>query len=133
MGVWRIKRFIDAEILVTEIIQGNTNNNEKLRDELGNAKRSSHKENLVSNGMVGSINGILLDDVVDQRDGLLIAKDTFVTIAPGEMTHEERADYWNNPDKIIGKIAKFKLFPKGIKDKPRFPQFLSLRDDYIKH
>ena len=38
---------------------------------------------------------------------------------------EQRDELWNNNP--IGKIIKYKFFPVGQKDKPRFPIFLSFR------
>jgi len=130
MGAWRIKRFIDAEIRVTEIEEGNTNLNEAKTNERGRTERSSHKENLVPNGMVGNIKGILLKDIIDpQSKKVLTTAGEVVTVAPGEMTHEQRKFYFDNPQEIIGKIVKFKLFPKGIKELPRFPRFISIRNE----
>ena len=41
------------------------------------------------------------------------------------MYSEEDKELWNNNP--IGKIIKYKYFPVGQKDKPRFPIFLSFR------
>lgn len=126
-GLLRIKRFVDGEILVTTIIEGETNGNAAQTNELGNTFRSTHQENMVPNGMVGAMLGTLVKDLVDNAGNVLFTKGTEIKVGAGSMPHQDRLDYFNNPDKLIGKVAKFKFFPKGIKDKPRFPTFQTLR------
>lgn len=129
MGAWRVKRFIEEEIICTSIEEGTSNHNEKTKNELGRSERSSHQENLVPNGKVGTIIGTLLKDVLDpQTKKLLIAKGTEVNVSPGKMTDEERKWYFENQKEIVGEIVKFKLFPKGIKDQPRFANFVTIKN-----
>ncbi len=126
---WRIKRFIDGEIIVDEVLEGQQNNNELEQNELGYAKRSTHQENMVPNQMVGALMGTAMGDVVDPSTGnVVIQKGQRIKIGAGAMNHQERSSFFKDQSKILGKIAKFKFFPKGIKDKPRFPIFTSLRD-----
>lgn len=125
----RIKRFIDAECEVVDIVEGLTNNNEAQVNELGLQYRTSHKENMVLNGTVGSITGRLIADVFDPiTDTLLFSKGDIIEVGPGAMKAEERLQYFQIKQDLIGRIFKFKTFPKGVKDKPRFPTFLSFRD-----
>jgi DNA ligase-1 len=128
-GVLRIKDFIDAEAVVLEIVEGETNNNEAQVNELGRTFRTSHQENKVSNGMVGSMTCKMLDDVYDLHDHtkLLLAKHQIITVSPGKMTEKDRIYYFQHQIGLIGQAIKFKFFPKGIKDKPRFPTFESIR------
>jgi DNA ligase-1 len=130
MGAWRIKRFIDAEFLITEILEGNENLNEAKINELGRTERSTHQENMKPNGLVGTIRGTLLADVVDpQSKKILLEKGLTIDVSPGNMLHSQRKHFFENPEELLQKIGKFKLFPKGIKDKPRFPQFMSIRNE----
>ena len=125
---WRDKGFVDAEILVTGVIEGNKNNNEATVNELGRTERSSHKENQEPNGQVGSIVGTLVKDLVDpDTKALLLKSGTICNMAPGAMTKEQRLYYFRNQHEIVGHYAKGKLFPKGVLDKPRFFTFLSIR------
>ena len=39
-----------------------------------------------------------------------------------------RKHYFENPGELVGKVVKFKSFMHGIKDLPRFPTFICLRD-----
>jgi DNA ligase-1 len=123
----RIKRFVDFEFVVEEIIEGEENLNEPQVNELGRQFRSSHQANKVGNGMVGAMIGRLLADVVDTDNSKLFSKGELVKIGAGRMTHIQRTHFWHNPELLKGLICKGKLFPKGIKDKPRFPTFQGFR------
>lgn len=125
--LWRWKPYKDAEILVIGIIEGNTNTNEKETNELGRTKRSFAQEGLIPNGLVGGIVGTLLEDLTDCFGSVIMPKGSEVLISPGEMTLEERKFYFENPNEILGKIAKFKYFAFDLKDKPRYPTFVTLR------
>jgi len=124
---WRIKRFTDAEAICTALNEGDTNLNEAKVNELGHTERSSHKDNLQSNGMVGSLSCTLIEDLLSTTGELQVKAGTLITVSPGVLTLEERKYYWENQKEMIGKIIKFKSFAFGNKDKPRFPTFLSLR------
>lgn len=128
-GLLRIKRFIDAEAKVVGIVEGQTNGNEAKRNELGHTERSTHQENMIPNGQVGSLTCEMLHDVFDPqiKTKLLLSKDQVVTVAPGKMPVEMRKHYFENPHELLEQAIKFKLFPKGGKDKPRFPTFQSIR------
>lgn len=114
-GLLRIKKFKDAEAIVLEIVEGQTNNNEIVKNNLGYTDRSTHSENMVPNRMVGSL---ICKDILTGET---------ITVAAGKMTQAERQNYFNNRNEIIGKTIKYKFFEKGIKDKPRFPTFQSIR------
>jgi DNA ligase-1 len=111
----RLKPSSDKEALVLKLVEARTNLNEKKTNLLGLSERSSHKENLVGKGMVG----------------MLVCKDLttgiYVDVGPGKMTHEERLYYWNHPEEIVKYYIKYRSMDKGIKDKPRFPRYISKR------
>ena len=128
MELLRFKPWLDSEALIVGVTQGNTNENEATTNRLGRTERSSAQDGMVPNGRVGSIQGILLEDIYDPvSKTLLFRKGLAVTISKGEMTNEEAAYYWENPSEIVGKIAKWSHMTHGIKDLPRFPIFKSLR------
>lgn len=114
-GLLRIKKFAEGEAVVLEIVEGQHNQNEAKVNELGHTERSSHQANMVPNGMVGSL------------VCKCIATAATITVSPGKMTHEERMYYFENPDQLVGTTIKYKFFPRGQKDKPRFPTFQSIR------
>lgn len=122
----RIKRFIEAEALVLAIEEGNANENVAQTNELGRTFRTSHQDNKVPNGLVGNLQCRLLADIVWEGE-VLISADTIVTVSPGNMDHKMRKHYFDHPEEIVQHVIKFKFFPKGIKDKPRFPTYVCHR------
>ena len=75
-------------------------------------KRSTHQENLVGKGMVGTL---ILED--GSR------------VAPGTMNHHERTYYWNHQDELVGRTIHWRSFGYGVKDKPRFRRYYGIRED----
>lgn len=111
----RMKPQSDKEAIVLFLEEAMENQNEAKINELGRSERSSHKENKVGKGMVGML---VCEDVTT---GMTI------DVGAGKMTHEERTHYFNNPDEIIGKFVKYRSMDVGVKDKPRFARFISIR------
>lgn len=114
-GYLRIKDFADAEALVLSIYEGQHNSNEATTNELGRTERSTHQENMVPNGMLGGLNCLYLGQEIK--------------VSPGAMTHGERVKYFQHPELIVNKTIKFKSMVSGVKDKPRFATFLTVRMD----
>lgn len=126
--LWRVKPWADFEILVTGITEGQMNGNEAKTNTLGRTERSSAKAGMVPNGQVGSIQGTMLRDFHDPTTGkMLFPKGLPVTAGSGEMSVAEATDYFINPRKIVGHIAKVKTMTHGVKDLPRFPTYVSHR------
>lgn len=123
----RIKRFVDFEFVVEEIIEGDENQNEAQTNELGQTFRTSHQANKVPNGMVGSMVGRVLEDVVSDGE-VLFPKGSKVTVGAGRLTHDQRREFFQRPALLMAMVSKAKFFPKGIKDKPRFPTWQSFRE-----
>ncbi|QIN95293.1 DNA ligase [Stenotrophomonas phage vB_SmaS_DLP_3] len=115
-GFLRIKRFTDSEGIVLEIKEGQSNGNEAQINELGRTKRSTHKENMKPNGLVGTI---VMKDVYSGQ---------VINVSPGNMTEDERKFYFENQDQIVGKIGKYKAFMYGVKVQPRFAGWLGFRN-----
>jgi len=114
-GLLRIKRFTSEEAICIGIKEGNKNTNIAKVNELGKTERSSHKENMVPNGEVGTIIAKSLN------------KDLTFDCSPGNMTQEECKYYFENQDELIGKVFTFKHFAHGAKNTFRFPSFVSIR------
>lgn len=126
--LWRVKPWADAEIIVTGVTEGQSNQNEAKTNTLGNTERSTSKAGMVPNGQIGSIQGTLLADFHDPLTGkLLFPKGLAVTVSPGQMSVEEATHYFNEQHEIVGHIVKFKHMTHGVKDLPRFPIYLSHR------
>lgn len=110
----KIKRFVDDEATIIGFEEKMHNANELTTNELGYAKRSSSKENLVPAGTLGALKVRMGD--VEFNIGSGFDEDT-------------RRQIWDNQDAYLGKLVKFKHFAVGAKDAPRFPVFLGFRDE----
>ena len=124
----RIKQFVEEDAIVVDVHEGCRNENEATTNELGLTERSSHQANMIPNGMVGRLICRVRKDIVFQND-ILFRADQMITVGPGRLPHEDRKRFFEDQSLIIGKMIKFKFFPKGVKDKPRFPTFQSFRGD----
>ena len=126
--LWRVKPWADAEMLVTGVSEGEINTNEAKKNALGRTERSSAKAGMVANGQIGSIQGVMLADFRDPFTGkLLFPKGLEITVGSGEMTVNEAEYYFKNQKEIVGHVVKFKHMTHGVKDKPRFPTYMSHR------
>lgn len=110
----KLKRFMDGEAQVLEVIEELHNGNEATTNELGRTKRSSHKANKTGKGRMGALR---------VRD--LVTKVEF-QIGTG-FTDEDRAWWWEHGGPLYP-IIKYKFFPVGVKVAPRHPVYLGLRD-----
>lgn len=111
----KVKRFLDDEAVVVDLVEKLYNNNEVTLDERGYSKRSSHKENKVPANTLGA---------------LTVYSSEFGEFDIGTGLDDNlRQLVWDNKSEYVGKLVKFKYFPIGIKDKPRLPVFLGFRDE----
>jgi DNA ligase-1 len=114
-GLLRLKRFVEEEGLIIGWDEAMQNNNPEFTNELGHTARTSHQENKVGKGMVGALH-------LRRQNG------EECTCGPGALTHAEREHMFANPGDYIEKAwVTFKHFPKGVKDKPLLPTFVSFR------
>lgn len=103
----KLKRFKDSEAVILGMELLLRNHNEVTKNALGLTERSSHKDNMVADDLLGSMN------VKDYYTGIEFS------IGSG-FNEEQRRDFWNRRDELIGSIVKYKSFAIGVKDKPRF-------------
>lgn len=113
-GKMKVKRFKDAEAVVIGVYELMRNDNPATTNALGHTERSSHKANLVPMGMLGAL-------ICRTPEGVEFE------IGTG-FTYLQRTVLWQMRDQLIGRLAKYKFFPVGVKDKPRHPVFLAWRD-----
>lgn len=111
----KLKRFNDSEAIILDMEPLLRNHNEATKNALGLTERSSHKDNMVADDLLGSLH------VQDYITGVEFS------IGSG-FTEEQRRDIWNKQEELKGSIVKYKYFEVGVKDKPRFPIFLGFRD-----
>lgn len=113
----KLKRFDDSEAEIIGMEELMHNANEAQTSELGLTKRQTLQENQVGMNTMGAL---LVRDI-----------HTGVEFKIGTgFTAEDRAWFWRmfQLGTIMGVIVKYKFFAVGVKDKPRHPVYLGLRD-----
>lgn len=115
-GLLRIKRFVEEDAVVLGVIEGRVNLNPAEINLLGRTERSTHAENMVASGQIGALSCRCL------------ATGAHITVGAGGLTVADRILYFQHPEKILGVVVKYRHFPHGAKDLPRFPTFHSFRD-----
>lgn len=111
----KLKRFEDSEALVLKLVEQMENTNAAIKDSLGRSKRSSHKAGKKGKDTTGALK------VRDIHTGVEFEVGT-------GFDHATARRWWVMPHIVVGKTIKYKYFPTGSKDKPRFPVFLGFRD-----
>ena len=115
----KLKRFCDSEAVITGFYEENENTNEAKKNALGRTERSTCKEGMVGKGTLGGFEVVGLKGDYDGQDFSI----------GGGFTASDRADFWNRRGNLIGSIVKYRYFPSGSKDRPRFPVFQGFRDN----
>jgi DNA ligase-1 len=110
----KVKRFLDDEAELIDIQEKMSNQNPEELDAFGHIKRSASLDGMIPTGVAGTL-------IVQDKDG-----NTF-GIGSG-LNDLMREEIWNNKEKYIGKLVKYKYFPQGVKELPRHPVFLGFRD-----
>lgn len=108
----KLKRFEDSEAEVLGMFELMHNANE---EKTSTGKRSTKKDGMVGQGVLGALR------VQDVKTGVEF------DLGSG-FTAEERKLLWAKKTWLSGLVVKYKFFPTGSKDKPRFPTFLGFRD-----
>lgn len=115
----KVKRFCDAEAIIWGFDEKMHNANPASINEMGRSHRTSHKAGKVQTGVLGSL----------KVRGLKAPYEGVEFDIGTGFDDVERELFWNTREGLVGRIVKFKYFPSGSKDKPRFPTFLGFRDD----
>lgn len=111
----KVKRFEDSEAVVIGFKEQMRNDNEATTDARGYTKRSTHADGKVASGILGALS------VRDIVTGVEFDVGTGFTL-------EQRQNLWEARKYLIGKLVKYKHFPVGVVDLPRFPTFIGFRD-----
>jgi len=114
----KLKQFADMEARIVGFAEFMHNSNELMTNELGYAERSSHQEGLIPMDTLGAL---LAEG--NWPDGTKFK----VRVGTG-FDQAQRKEIWDNQIDYLGKMVKFKYFPGGVKEAPRFPVFLGFRD-----
>lgn len=109
----KVKRFLDDEAELIDILEKQHNQNEAYTDALGRTKRSTAQDGMIGAGTAGTL-------VVRSKDGLEFGIGTGLDDAL-------RSAIWADPSAYRGMLVKYKFFPVGVKEKPRHPVFLGFR------
>jgi len=115
-GLLKLKKFYDDEAIIIGYEEKMTNENEKVKDERGYSKRSSHKENMVPAGVLGAL--------------IVKWKDVEFKIGSG-YNDEQRKTLWDTRDALIGLPVTFKYQELSKYKVPRFPVFKGIRLEYV--
>lgn len=111
----KIKRWMDSEALITDMVEQLANENELQRDAFGKAKRSNHQDNMRPKGTMGAL---VCRDIHHEWD---------FNLGTG-FTAKERDDFWTDAPKHIGKtIVRYRYLPT-VKEGPRHPSYDGIRD-----
>ena len=116
----KFKEFIDYNCVILEVKQGKTNTNEKVKDELGHAKRSTAKAGKVPNQEVGGF-------VVECTEKESVYYGMQFNCGPGSLTQAELRALWGSRENIVGRTIRVKSQKLGGKSLPRFPSFFGWR------
>lgn len=114
----KLKRFKDAEAKIVGYVEEQENTNEAKTNLLGRTERSSKKEGMVGKGSLGKFECVGING--DYKD--------IEFSVGGGFTAAMRQSYWDSRKSLIGRIIKYKYFPTGSVDRPRFPVFKGFRD-----
>lgn len=112
----KMKRFVDDDALIVDFKEMMHNDNEAFLNEQGLTSRSSHKENKIPAGMLGSF-------TCEHPETKLLFD------VGGGMTMAERKKFWDERESLRNTWLKYKHLPVGKKDRPRSPIFLGLRGE----
>lgn len=110
----KVKRFQDSEARITGFEELHSNQNEATTDALGHTVRSNHQANMRPMGTLGALVCVTVEGVEFK-------------IGSG-FDAATRQYLWNNRFYLEGQFVKYKFFPCGVKEAPRFPIFMGLRD-----
>lgn len=115
----KLKRFEDGEAKILGSVEEQENTNEAKTNALGRTERSSKKEGMVGKGSLGKFEVVGINGTY---------KDVEFSVGGG-FTAAQRHDFWIGRKKLVGKIIRYKYFPTGSIDKPRFPVWTGFRNE----
>ena len=117
----KLKRFEDAEAEIIGFEERMHNGNVATTDALGHTERSSHQAGMTGRGDLGAL-------VVRGINGPY--KGVGFNIGTG-FDDNDRDWFWAHRETLLGRTVKYKYFPMGSKDAPRFPVYLGIRQGGI--
>ncbi|VVB51637.1 DNA ligase [uncultured archaeon] len=119
----KLKRFEDAEAVVLDTFEWESNTNTATTSATGHTERSSHKAGMVGAGVLG---GLDVRGLNGTYEGVEFSIGSGFQGADSKTG--ERGKLWAVRKSLVGRIVRYKYFPTGSKERPRFPIFLGWRD-----
>jgi DNA ligase-1 len=116
----KLKRFVDTEVEILDVFEGQTNHNVATKDALGHTKRSTAKAGKVGNGTLGAF-------LVREIDGQYAGRTFRVG---GGWDAAEGARLWAVRESLSGRVFTCRYQAVGALNKPRFPQYKGLREAF---
>jgi len=113
----KMKRFMDSEAVIIDCEEQMENTNPSEKNDLGYAKKSTHKDGKVGKDTLGKF---MVRDLATGHE--------FGIGSMNGVTNEQRQIWWDDREGLVGKIIKYKYQPFGVKKLPRIPIFLGFRD-----
>ena len=111
----KVKDFMDDEAEIISFREKMINTNEATKDNFGRSKRSSFNEGLIP---------------ADTLGGFILKTSDGVEFSCGSGLNDAlRQEIWDNRNKYLGKLVKYKYMATGIKNLPRHPVFMGFRDE----
>jgi DNA ligase-1 len=114
-GMLKLKRFVDSEAVILDVVEELHNRNAAVRRADGKLERGTAKAGKTGKGRMGAL-------VV--RD---IASGVEFNVGTG-FNDTDREYFYRNAAAVRGKIIKYKSFPVGDYSAPRFPVYLGGRE-----
>lgn len=115
----KLKRFLDAEAIVTGTYERMHNANEATTDNLGHTERSSKKEGMEPTGLLGGF-------YVKGTNGDFAGVDFKVSTSTIPLIH--LPEMWRRRRSYEGRLLTYKYFPTGTVERPRHPVFKGWRN-----
>ena len=118
--LYKMKKWVDTECKITGFEELMHNDNAPTLNEMGYTHRSAHKDNKRPGDTLGAIWG---EGKFDDGRPYRVKIGTFKGF-----TKTELKAIWDERERHLGRLFKFKYMDIGIKDAPRHPVGLGFRD-----
>lgn len=108
-GLLKVKQFLDSEATIVDFVEQMHNDNPRGDD----GKRTSHKAGKLPMGVLGAFK-------------VVNAMGVEFEVGSG-FTLKQRVEFWAKRKQLVGKLVRYRYFPTGTNERPRFPVFAGLR------
>jgi DNA ligase-1 len=116
LNIFKRKPFVETEAIIIGFVEGRQNLNEPVMNEVGNMRRSSHQENKIGKGILGSF---------ELKSDLWTL--TFHAGLGEGFTQEDKQDVWNHRDSYLGRTVTIKYQKYGSRNRPRISSVIKIR------